>query len=104
MNAFTPSEVEYLQGQRLGRLATVGSDGQPHVIPVTFVYNEGEGSIDVGGIAFGQGKKWRDAKGHPKVTFLVDESNGKSAPAASRSIRSSRTSHRSSSGSARRGS
>jgi pyridoxamine 5'-phosphate oxidase family protein len=81
MNAFTPSEVEYLQGQRLGRLATVGSDGQPHVIPVTFVYNDGEGSIDVGGIAFGQGKKWRDAKGHPKVTFLVDESNGKSARA-----------------------
>lgn len=81
MSTFTEGEVEYLQSQRLGRLATVGRDGQPHVIPVTFVYNADEEAIDVGGIAFGQGKKWRDAKSHPKVTFLVDESTGKSARA-----------------------
>ena len=80
MGSFTTAEVEYLQSQRLGRLATVGADGQPHIIPVTFVFNPEE-AIDVGGIAFGQGKKWRDAKGHPKVTFLVDESTGKSARA-----------------------
>jgi pyridoxamine 5'-phosphate oxidase family protein len=81
MSTFTEGEVEYLQSQRLGRLATVGPDGQPHIIPVTFVYNADEEAIDVGGMAFGQGKKWRDAKGHPKVTFLVDGSTGKSASA-----------------------
>ncbi len=81
MSSFTTAEVDYLQSQRLGRLATVGPDGQPHVIPVTFVYNAREEAIDVGGIAFGRGKKWRDATAHPQVTFLVDESNGKSARA-----------------------
>jgi nitroimidazol reductase NimA-like FMN-containing flavoprotein (pyridoxamine 5'-phosphate oxidase superfamily) len=28
-----------LQSQRLGRLATVGPDDQPHVVPVGFHYN-----------------------------------------------------------------
>ncbi len=30
MAAFTAAEVEYLTGQRLGRLATAGADGKPH--------------------------------------------------------------------------
>src|SRR3954470_18661405 len=81
MSAFTEAEIEYLQSQRLGRLATVGPDGQPHIIPVTYVYNPDEDAIDVGGIAFGDGKKWRDAQHSPRVTFLVDESTGKSARA-----------------------
>ena len=29
---FTDSELDYLAGQRLGRIATVGGDGQPHVV------------------------------------------------------------------------
>jgi hypothetical protein len=33
MNVFTPAEIAYLQDQLLGRLASVGSDGQPHVSP-----------------------------------------------------------------------
>jgi hypothetical protein len=35
MTVFTPAEVDYLQAdRRLGRLATVGPDGTPHVAPV----------------------------------------------------------------------
>jgi hypothetical protein len=30
----TLSEVEYLNSQPLGRIATVGADGRPHVMPV----------------------------------------------------------------------
>jgi len=81
MSEFTRSEIEYLRGQRLGRLATVGADGQPHVIPVTYVYNDDEDTIDIGGIAFGSGKKWRDVQANPRVAFLVDESTGTSARA-----------------------
>ena len=73
MSAFTPAEIEYLRSQRLGRLATVGPNGQPHLIPVTFHYNEHEDTIDVGGQNFGAGKKWRDAETNPRVTFLVDD-------------------------------
>lgn len=73
MSVFAPAEIEYLRSQTLGRLATVGPDGQPHVIPVTFWFNADEDTIDVGGINFGAGKKWRDAQHSTKVTLLVDD-------------------------------
>ena len=76
MSVFTKEEIEYLRSQTLSRLATVGPDGQPHVIPVTFWFNEHEDTIDIGGINFGAGKKWRDAKQNPKVTFLLDDTFG----------------------------
>ena len=81
MSVFTDAEREYLSSATLGRLATVGPDGQPHVVPVTFAFNAEEDAIDIGGIDFGNSKKWRDARRHPRVTFLVDESWGQGAKA-----------------------
>ena len=62
MSVFTPGEIEYLTSQGLARLATVGPDGQPHVVPVTLTFNAEEEAIDVGGVDFGSSKRWRDAK------------------------------------------
>jgi len=73
VSVFTKAEIDYLREQTLGRIATVGPDGQPHVTPVTFHYNAKEDTIDVGGIFFGGTKKWRDAQRNPKVTILVDD-------------------------------
>jgi pyridoxamine 5'-phosphate oxidase family protein len=73
VSAFTQSEIEYLTSQGLARLATVGPDGQPHVVPVTFTFNAQEDAIDVGGVDFGATKKWRDARQNPRVTFLLDD-------------------------------
>lgn len=73
MSSFSEVELEYLADQRLGRIATAGGDGQPHVTPVTFIYNADEDAIDVGGMSFGGTKKWRDATVNPKVTLLVDD-------------------------------
>ncbi|HEY2998044.1 MAG TPA: PPOX class F420-dependent oxidoreductase [Acidimicrobiales bacterium] len=73
MSAFTTAEIEYLRSQTMGRLATVGRDGRPHVVPLTYVFNADEDAIDLGGIDFGAGKKWRDAQGNPNITFLVDD-------------------------------
>jgi pyridoxamine 5'-phosphate oxidase family protein len=73
VSVFTEAEIAYLQGQTMGRLATVGRDGRPHIVPLTYVYNPDEDTIDLGGIDFASGKKWRDAQGNPKVTFLVDD-------------------------------
>jgi pyridoxamine 5'-phosphate oxidase family protein len=73
MSVFTEAEIEYLGSQRLGRVATVGPDGRPHVTPVTFHYNVDEDAIDVGGVSFGETKKWRDGLGNPNVTLLVDD-------------------------------
>jgi pyridoxamine 5'-phosphate oxidase family protein len=73
MSVFTEAEVEYLNNQFHSYLATVGPNGQPHVVPVTFRYNPDEDAIDVGGMNFGSTKKWRDAQKNSKVTFLVDD-------------------------------
>jgi pyridoxamine 5'-phosphate oxidase family protein len=73
MSAFTPPEIQYLTSHGLARLATVGPDGQPHVVPVTFVLNPELDTIDVGGVEFGATKKWRDARRNPLVTLLLDD-------------------------------
>jgi len=70
---FSATEIEYLQSQRLSRLATVGQDGQPHVVPVSFRYNPGLGTIDIGGHDFAKRKKYRDAQRNPKVALVVDD-------------------------------
>ena len=73
MSAFTNNELGYLNEQRLGRLATVDSDGNPHVVPVGFRYNPETDTIDVGGHNIAQTRKWRDADTHPRVAFVVDD-------------------------------
>jgi pyridoxamine 5'-phosphate oxidase family protein len=73
MSLFTDAELAYLRDQRLGRVATAAPDGQPHVTPVIFHYNEEEDAIEIGGISFGRTKKWRDAQKNPNVTLLVDD-------------------------------
>lgn len=73
MSSFTPKEIAYLQSQRLGRLATVGPDGQPHVVPVGFRYNPELDTIDIGGHDFAKRKKYRDVQRNPLVAFVVDD-------------------------------
>jgi pyridoxamine 5'-phosphate oxidase family protein len=73
MSAFTSPEIEYLESQTMGRLATIGPDGRPHLVPLTYRYNPDEDTIDLGGIDFANTKKWRDALGNPNATFLVDD-------------------------------
>jgi pyridoxamine 5'-phosphate oxidase family protein len=74
VSAFTPAEVAYLKSQRLGRLATAGPDGQPHVVPVSFRYNAAEDTIDIGGHGgFAKRKKYRDVQTSPRVAFVVDD-------------------------------
>jgi pyridoxamine 5'-phosphate oxidase family protein len=87
MSVFTPSEIEYLASQRMARLATVGPDGQPHVVPVTFAFNAEEDAIDVGGVNFGATKKWRDAQRNPRVTLLVDDVRGEPRRARALEVR-----------------
>jgi pyridoxamine 5'-phosphate oxidase family protein len=76
MSVFTEAELAKLRAGRLGRIATVGADGQPHVVPLTYTFNEAEDAVDVGGFGFGSSKKWRDARRDPRVTFLLDEFGG----------------------------
>jgi len=73
MSHFSEKETEYLSGQRLGRLATIGSDGAPHVVPVGFRLSPDGEAIEVGGHGMGASKKWRDLQGNPRIALVVDD-------------------------------
>jgi pyridoxamine 5'-phosphate oxidase family protein len=73
MRVFTSAEIEYLESQRLGRLATVGQDGMPHVVPNAFRYNPDADTIDLGGHGFAKRKKYQDVLRNPKVAYVVDD-------------------------------
>ena len=74
MTVFTPAEVDYIKSQRVGRIATIGPDGRPHVVPVGYRYNPEADSIDIGGRAgVTQRKHYRDLARNPKVAFVIDD-------------------------------
>jgi len=73
MSVFTDKELEYLASQRLGRIATVGVDGQPHVVPTSFRHNSEVDAIDVGGIRMSQTKKLRDVERTGRASIVVDD-------------------------------
>ena len=61
MSVFREAERRYMAGGRqLGRIATVGADGTPHVVPVAWIFNAARDTIDVGGHELERSKKFRD--------------------------------------------
>jgi len=74
MSVFTEAEVEYLTGGRqLGRLATVGRDGTPHVVPVGWIHNAASDTIDIGGHELEQTKKFRDVARTGRAAIVIDD-------------------------------
>lgn len=74
MGAFNRAELDYLAERRLARIATVGSNGVPHVTPVgMWTYNPEHDSIDVTGRAFETTKKYRDVTRTGHASIVVDD-------------------------------
>jgi pyridoxamine 5'-phosphate oxidase family protein len=73
MSPFTDKEIEYLRGQPLGRMATTGATGAPHIVPVGFRLGRDAETIEIGGHALSKSKKWRDLQANPKIAFAVDD-------------------------------
>ena len=74
MSVFTELERQYLVGGRqLGRIATVGADGTPHVVPVAWIYNAVRDTIDVGGHDLAETKKFRDVARTGRAAIVVDD-------------------------------
>lgn len=69
----TSEEIGYLESQQIARLATIGSTGEPHVVPVGFRYNHESGAIEVGGPFLKQTKKYRDAARDGRVALVIDD-------------------------------
>ena len=76
MSHFTEKELDYLQSQRLGRLATVNAAGEPHVVPLTYRYNPELDAIDLFGMGMARSKKYRDAGRTGRAAFVVDDAGG----------------------------
>ncbi|WP_330185201.1 PPOX class F420-dependent oxidoreductase [Nocardia sp. NBC_01503] len=69
----TPAQIEYLAGQRLGRLATIRPDGSPQNNPVGFRYNAALGTIDIAGHSMGASQKFRNLSKEDRIAFVVDD-------------------------------
>ena len=74
MSVFTEAELQYLTGGRqLGRIATVGVDGTPHVVPVGWIYNAARDTIDIGGRELERSKKFRDVVRSGRAAIVIDD-------------------------------
>jgi pyridoxamine 5'-phosphate oxidase family protein len=67
MALFSDSELEFLRSQRIGRFATVGPTGWPHVVPVMYAVDDsGSLEFDVDGV------KLRNLTAEPRSAMVVD--------------------------------
>jgi pyridoxamine 5'-phosphate oxidase family protein len=73
MAELTATQIDYLAGQRLGRIATTGADGKPHVVPTSFRHNAELGTIDVGGFHVATTKKYRDVQANGWAAIVIDD-------------------------------
>ncbi|MGH7860994.1 MAG: PPOX class F420-dependent oxidoreductase [Candidatus Dormibacteraceae bacterium] len=74
MSAYKHEELAFFEeGRRLARIATVGRDGTPHVVPVGWTYNADTDTIDVGGHDFATTKKFRDVARSGRAAIVIDE-------------------------------
>jgi pyridoxamine 5'-phosphate oxidase family protein len=76
MSAFRAAELAFLQDRarrRLGRVATVGADGTPHVVPVGWRYDPERDAIEVGGHHLARTKKFRDVARTGRAAIVIDD-------------------------------
>ena len=74
MSVFRRAELDYLSGGlQLGRIATVGPDGTPHVVPVGWIYNAARDAIDIGGRELERTKKFRDVARSGRAAIVIDD-------------------------------
>jgi pyridoxamine 5'-phosphate oxidase family protein len=73
MTTLTSAEIDYLQEQHLGRLATLQPDGSPQVKPVGFAYNPELGTIDVTGFRMSASQKFRNVSRDGRAALVVDD-------------------------------
>jgi pyridoxamine 5'-phosphate oxidase family protein len=75
MSAFTTAEIAYLTADQrpLGRVATVGPDGMPHVVPSGVTYNAEHDTLDISGIRLERTKKYRDIARTGLAAVVLDD-------------------------------
>jgi pyridoxamine 5'-phosphate oxidase family protein len=69
--SFSAAELDYLDEQRLGRLATVDANGAPQNVPTGFVLDGSD--LVIGGTAMGRSRKFRNVAATGVAAFVVDD-------------------------------
>ncbi len=71
---FSNVELAFLRSgiSALGRVATVGPDSTPHVVPSGWTYNADAGTLDVTGRDVERTKKYRDVEHHHRAAIVID--------------------------------
>ena len=70
---FTEVERRYLTAHPLGRLASVGPRGAPHIHPVAVWLDAEAETIDIGGPALSRSQKFRNVQADPRISLVVDD-------------------------------
>ncbi len=75
MSAFTDAELAYLRDVHpMARLATVGRDGTPHVMPIGMHrLDDVTDAIDTLGRDLTTTKKWRDVQRFGRAAVVIDD-------------------------------
>lgn len=73
ITTFSATELAFLRSAKLlGRIATVGRDGTPHVTPVGWSLRD-DATIEVSGRDFVRTKKFRDVAHTGRAAIVIDE-------------------------------
>ncbi|MFI5898374.1 PPOX class F420-dependent oxidoreductase [Actinoplanes sp. NPDC051513] len=72
---FTEAEMRYLTEpeRHLARVATVGADGMPHVVPSGWSFNPALNTIDLGGMNLTATKKYSDVARSGRAAVVIDD-------------------------------
>jgi pyridoxamine 5'-phosphate oxidase family protein len=74
MSVFTEAELDYLRSERrLGRLATVGHDGMPHIAPVGWHLDPDADAVLITGRDLATTKKFRDVASTGRAAIVIDD-------------------------------
>lgn len=72
-SAFTVSERNFLDGRDIGRIATAGARGLPHVAVVSYWYNPELDAIDMVGPGLADSVEFRHVRARRLAAFIVDD-------------------------------
>jgi PPOX class probable F420-dependent enzyme len=63
----------FLDEQRIVHVATVGPNGRPHLVPLWYVVEQGDGDPVLGGWTFAKSQKARNLERDPRATISIDD-------------------------------
>ena len=68
-----PELRAFLDEQRIVQVATIGPNGRPHLMPLWYVVEDGEGDPVLRGWTFAKSQKAKNLERDPRATISIDD-------------------------------